>query len=57
MAEKVGTFFVVVLTTAAFVGWVMNLVAIAKADAVTPFVLLRVVGAVVAPIGAVLGYL
>lgn len=57
----IGPLFVVVLTFAAALGWVMNIVAVvglAQAggtDHILMF-MLRVVGIFVAPLGALLGY-
>lgn len=56
MIEKVGVFFVIALMIGAIMGWLMNIAALAKADVVTGFVLLRAAGVIVPPLGAVLGY-
>jgi hypothetical protein len=58
-----GAIFLIVIVVALFgaagYGWVMNLVAIAKANfsQVDGMIILRVVGIFIAPIGVVLGYL
>ncbi len=38
------------------VGWVMNIIALAHASAVTVLVVLRIIGIFVPPLGAILGY-
>jgi len=39
------------------IGWVLNIVEIAHADIVNGFVILRVVGIFIFPLGAILGWL
>ena len=39
------------------IGWVLNIIEIAHADLVSGFVILRVVGIFMFPLGAVLGWL
>jgi hypothetical protein len=38
-------------------GWAMNLVAIAQADYIDGLVVVRVIGVLIAPLGAILGYI
>jgi len=45
------------LLGAAFYGWIMNIVTLFHADALTGNVILRAVGIFIAPLGAILGYL
>jgi len=45
------------LIIAGLIGWVMNVLAIAQADSLTGFVILRIAGAFFPPLGAILGYI
>ena len=55
--EGVGALFILALVIAGAIGWVMNIIKIAEADTVTPFVILRCVGAVIVFLGMVLGWI
>lgn len=58
-SEAVGHLFGllgIALIIAGFVGWIMNLVAIAQVTQFSGMVVLRAVGVFLAPLGAVLGY-
>ena len=46
----------VVFVGVGIVGWVNNIIALAHAETLTGFVVLRVVGIFIAPLGAVLGW-
>jgi len=49
----------IVLLVVALIGWVMNIIAIVHSGAMsewTGFVIVRVIGVIIAPLGAVLGY-
>lgn len=48
--------FVVALIAAGAYGWVMNIVYLFHADAFSGLVLMRAVGIMFAPLGAILGY-
>ena len=52
-----GALFTVALVIAALYGWVCNIIALAGADAFSGIVVLRAIGVVVAPLGALLGYI
>lgn len=58
--EDIGTLlaavvFIAVLI-AGFVGWCLNIYAIAAAEVFSGLLLVRCIGVIVAPLGAVLGY-
>lgn len=55
--EGLGALFVLALIGLGMAGWVMNIIKIAEADTVTPFVILRCVGALIVFLGAVLGWI
>jgi hypothetical protein len=48
---------VIAFVLAAFWGWVANIVAIAQADVITGWEVLRIIGVFMAPLGAVLGWM
>jgi len=50
------TAFVVAFVLAGVYGWVNNIIAIVHAESISGFVIARVVGCFIAPLGAVLGY-
>ena len=52
-----GAVLILALVAAGSIGWVLNIIKIAEADAFTPFVILRCVGAIVVFLGAVLGWI
>ncbi len=54
--EGAGALIVLALVGLGAAGWVMNIMKIAEADTVTPFVILRCVGAVIVFLGMVLGW-
>lgn len=47
--------FILLLTPAAIIGWVSNIVALFNLDAFSGEIILRVVGIFLAPLGAILG--
>lgn len=49
-------FFPLVIFIAGLIGWVLNIIQIATSDHITGMVLVRVLGVMIAPLGAVLGY-
>ena len=55
--EGLGALFVLGAIGLGMAGWVMNIIKIAEADTVTPFVILRCVGAGIVFLGAVLGWI
>lgn len=52
-----GAFFIIALFVLGAVGWVMNIVTIAKADYFTGMIVIRAIGVFIAPLGAVLGWI
>ena len=52
-----GAFIWLGLVILSGIGWVLNIVEIAHADIVNGFVILRVVGIFMFPLGAILGWL
>lgn len=55
--EGLGALFILVLVGLGCWGWVLNIIKIAEADTLTPFVILRCVGVIVAFLGMVLGWI
>ncbi len=55
--EGAGALFVLGLIGLGAAGWVLNIIKIAEADTVTPMVILRCVGVVIAFLGMVLGWI
>ena len=55
--EGAGALIVLALVGLGAAGWVMNIMKIAEADTVTPFVILRCVGAVIVFLGMILGWI
>lgn len=51
-----GAILMIGFLIAAGYGWVMNIVSLANAEAFSGLVLMRAVGIIFAPLGAVLGY-
>ena len=54
--KLLGYFTVLLFVTPAVIGWVLNIVEIAKSESITGFVLVRCLGVVMAPLGAILGW-
>ena len=55
--KTLGIFGFILLLLAGFVGWVMNIVALATASEALGMTMLRAVGVLIAPLGGVLGYI
>lgn len=51
-----GNIFAAAIFIAGLMGWVMNIIAIAGSDHVSGMVLVRVMGVLIAPLGAILGW-
>lgn len=49
--------FVLLVAVAGFIGWVLNIITLATAELTTGMLVLRAAGIIVAPLGAVLGYI
>lgn len=48
---------VLLVAIAGFIGWVLNIITLATAELTTGMLVLRAAGIIVAPLGAVLGYI
>lgn len=55
--EGLGALFILAVVGLGWWGWVLNIIKIAEADSLTPFVILRCVGVLVAFLGMVLGWI
>lgn len=53
MKKFIFTYWIVVATL--FIGWVLNIVQIAKASALTGLLIVKIIGVFLAPLGGVLG--
>ena len=53
----IGLLSVVAVIIAGVFGWVMNLIQIAHSSGIDGMVIVRVIGAFIAPLGAILGWL
>lgn len=54
----IGVIFLIAIVIAGFAGWVLNIVKLADMDFahITGMIVLRAIGILMAPLGAVLGY-
>lgn len=57
MSDTFTSLFVFLILFGGIVGWVANIVAIAQADYINGMVLLRITGVLIAPLGAILGWI
>lgn len=52
-----GNFISTAIVLFGLLGWVLNIIAVAGSDTITGMVLVRVIGILFAPLGAVMGYI
>jgi len=56
LTEWFGSLFVIAVWIFGLVGWVLNIMQIANADHITGMVAVRIIGVVMVPLGAILGW-